>query len=193
LLHKVGSTTPDKGGAADFEYSRFFPYFVSKDLVTLLVFLTLYLFVVFYAPNLFGHPDNYIRASALVTPAHIVPEWYFLPFYAMLKSVPSKLGGAFFMVASMLILLIMPWADKFGLISDPKFKPGFTVLFILFVIDMLLLGWLGGKPVSENILPVAQFCTVVYFCYFIIAIPLYSWFELRIAERTLLSGQSRVI
>jgi quinol-cytochrome oxidoreductase complex cytochrome b subunit len=74
LLHKVGSTTPEKGGAADFEYSRFFPYFAVKDLVTLLVFFVVLFGVVFYAPNMFGHPDNYIRASALVTPAHIVPE-----------------------------------------------------------------------------------------------------------------------
>jgi ubiquinol-cytochrome c reductase cytochrome b subunit len=108
LLHTVGSTTPDRGGSADFEYTRFFPYFVTKDLVTLLVFSAFYLFIAFYLPNLFGHPDNYVRASPLVTPAHIVPEWYFLPFYAILKSIPSKLGGAAFMVAAMLIPIILP-------------------------------------------------------------------------------------
>jgi ubiquinol-cytochrome c reductase cytochrome b subunit len=74
LLHKVGSTTPEKGGSADFEYTRFFPYFVVKDAVTLVSFIVLYLYITIYAPNLFGHPDNFIRASALVTPAHIVPE-----------------------------------------------------------------------------------------------------------------------
>jgi ubiquinol-cytochrome c reductase cytochrome b subunit len=183
LLHKVGSTTPEKGGAADFEYSRFFPYFVVKDLVTLLVFFVILLGVVFYAPNMFGHPDNYIRASALVTPAHIVPEWYFLPFYAMLKSVPSKLGGAFFMVASMLILLILPWVDKFGVVAEPKFKPGFVAIFILFLVNMLLLGWLGGKPVSETITPAMQLCTVLYFSYFIVIMPLYAYFEWWAAQR----------
>lgn len=177
LLHKVGSTTPQKGGAADFEYTRFFPYFVSKDAVTLVIFVVLYLVLVFYAPNLFGHPDNYIRASALVTPAHIVPEWYFLPFYAMLKSVPSKLGGAFFMVASMLILLVMPWVDKLGWVAEPKFKPGFLMLFLVLVFDVLLLGWLGGKPVDENILPVAQLGTFIYFAYFMVIVPFYSYFE----------------
>jgi quinol-cytochrome oxidoreductase complex cytochrome b subunit len=74
LLHMVGSTAPEKGGAADFEYTRFFPYFVVKDAVTLVGVVVVYLVLVFYAPNLFGHPDNYVRASALVTPAHIVPE-----------------------------------------------------------------------------------------------------------------------
>jgi ubiquinol-cytochrome c reductase cytochrome b subunit len=140
LLHKVGSTAPDKGGSADFEYARFFPYFVSKDLVTLVAFLGFYLMITIYIPNFFGHPDNYIRASALVTPAHIVPEWYFLPFYAMLKSVPSKLGGAFFMVASMLILLILPWIDKLGLVMDPRFKPGFALIFLVFISNALILG-----------------------------------------------------
>jgi quinol-cytochrome oxidoreductase complex cytochrome b subunit len=102
----------------------------------------------------------------------------------MLKSVPSKLGGAFFMVASMLILLIMPWADKVGFVMEPKFKPGFVFIFVLFVIVMLLLGWLGGKPVSDNILPVAQLCTGLYFLYFIVVIPLYSFAEFVIARYT---------
>jgi hypothetical protein len=102
----------------------------------------------------------------------------------MLKSVPSKLGGAFFMVASMLILLIMPWADKVGFVMEPKFKPGFMLIFLAFIIIMFLLGWLGGKPVSDNILPVAQLCTALYFFYFIVIIPLYSLIEFIIARST---------
>lgn len=92
----------------ELDYTKFTPYFAVKDLVTLVVFLFVYFFIVFYKPNLFGHPDNYIRADALVTPAHIVPEWYFLPFYAMLKAFPSKAAGAVAMLSSMLILFAVP-------------------------------------------------------------------------------------
>lgn len=176
LLHEVGSTSPN-GRKPDVDYTKFFPYFYLKDLSTLLVFLLFYLTVVFYAPNVFGHPDNYIRASALVTPAHIVPEWYFLPFYAMLKSFPSKLGGAICMVGSMLILLTLPWTTENGLeIAEPNYRPGYNLLFMLFVLDMLLLGWLGGKAVTENTLGLSQFCTAFYLAYFIIILPAYSQF-----------------
>lgn len=176
LLHEVGSTSPN-GRKPDVDYTKFFPYFYLKDLSTLLVFLLFYLTVVFYAPNVFGHPDNYIRASALVTPAHIVPEWYFLPFYAMLKSFPSKLGGAICMVGSMLILLTLPWTTENGLeIAEPNYRPGYNLLFMLFILDMLLLGWLGGKAVTENTLGLSQFCTAFYLAYFIIILPAYSQF-----------------
>jgi ubiquinol-cytochrome c reductase cytochrome b subunit len=140
LLHEVGSTSPN-GRKPDTDYTKFFPYYYLKDLSTLLIFLLLYLLVVFYKPNMFGHPDNYIRASALVTPAHIVPEWYFLPFYAMLKSFPSKLGGAICMVGSMVILFSLPWTTENNLeISEPKYRPGYTFIFMVFVFDMLMLG-----------------------------------------------------
>lgn len=176
LLHEVGSTSPN-GRKPDVDYTKFFPYFYLKDLSTLLFFLLFYLTIVFYAPNMFGHPDNYIRASALVTPSHIVPEWYFLPFYAMLKSFPSKLGGAICMVGSMLILLTLPWTTENGIeIAEPTYRPGYTVLFILFVLDMLLLGWLGGQAVTENTLGLSQFCTAFYLAYFLVILPAYSQF-----------------
>lgn len=174
LLHEVGSTSPN-GRKPDTDYTKFFPYYYLKDLSTLLVFLFLYFAVVFYKPNMFGHPDNYIRASALVTPAHIVPEWYFLPFYAMLKCFPSKLGGAICMVGSMVILFSLPWTTENGLeISEPKHRPGYTLAFMVFVFDMLMLGWLGGKAVTENTLLLSQICTAVYMIYFLVFLPLYS-------------------
>jgi len=107
ILHTVGSTSPTVN-EVELDYTKFTPYFAVKDLVTLVGFLFVYFFIVFYKPNLFGHPDNYIRADALVTPAHIVPEWYFLPFYAMLKAFPSKAAGAIAMLTSMLILFAVP-------------------------------------------------------------------------------------
>ena len=107
ILHLVGSTSPTVN-EVEIDYTKFTPYFAVKDLVTLMGFMFVYFFIVFYKPNLFGHPDNYIRADALVTPAHIVPEWYFLPFYAMLKAFPSKAAGAVAMLTSMLILFAVP-------------------------------------------------------------------------------------
>jgi len=178
LLHEVGSTSPN-GRKPDTDYTKFFPYFYLKDLFTLLVFLFFYLLVVFYKPNMFGHPDNYIRASALVTPAHIVPEWYFLPFYAILKSFPSKLGGAICMVGSMLLLLTLPWSTENNLeISEPKHRPGYTFIFIIFVFDILILGWLGGKAVTDTVFILSQVCTAFYMFYFLGFLPLYSQFIL---------------
>lgn len=107
LLHLVGSSTP-VANETELDNIKFSPAFVTKDAFPFLVFLFLYFALIIYKPNMFGHPDNYIRADALVTPAHIVPEWYFLPFYAMLKAFPSKAAGAIAMVTSMLILLTAP-------------------------------------------------------------------------------------
>lgn len=102
LLHEVGSTSVI-GRENSLDVVKFYPYFFLKDLFSFLIFLIIYFYFTIYTPNLFGHSDNYIEASPIVTPAHIVPEWYFLPFYAMLKSLPSKLGGAICMVAAMAI------------------------------------------------------------------------------------------
>jgi len=107
LLHFVGSTNPIINDS-ELDIVKFSPAFVVKDAVTFIFFLFIFFFIVIYKPNLFGHPDNYIRADALVTPAHIVPEWYFLPFYAMLKAFPSKGAGALAMILSMLIMTIAP-------------------------------------------------------------------------------------
>jgi ubiquinol-cytochrome c reductase cytochrome b/c1 subunit len=114
-LHADGSTNP-LGGYLKEDKVPFHPYFVVKDTFSVLIFLQCFLVFVFFMPNLLGHPDNYIPANPLVTPAHIVPEWYFLPFYAILRSVPHKLGGVIIMLVSILGLLILP----FGVNSDIK-------------------------------------------------------------------------
>lgn len=181
VLHLVGSTSPTVN-EVELDYTKFTPYFAVKDLVTLMVFLFVYFFIVFYKPNLFGHPDNYIRADALVTPAHIVPEWYFLPFYAMLKAFPSKAAGAVAMLSSMLILFAVPWLDSAvmgcgSLITDPRYKPGFTTTYLIFVLNMFVLGWLGGLAVSDVNQIWMQFCTVIYFSYFLVAIPAFTYSE----------------
>jgi len=180
LLHLVGSSTP-VANETELDNIKFSPAFVTKDAFPFLVFLFLYFALIIYKPNMFGHPDNYIRADALVTPAHIVPEWYFLPFYAMLKAFPSKAAGAIAMVTSMLILLTAPWVD--GLIcsgsfaADPRFRPIFRVVFLLFVANMFALGWLGSLAVSDVNQIWMQVCTAVYFSYFLLLIPVISWLE----------------
>jgi ubiquinol-cytochrome c reductase cytochrome b subunit len=178
LLHAVGSTNP-VANEPELDYTKFFPYYVTKDVVTLIGFFFVFFVVVFYKPNMFGHPDNYIRADALVTPAHIVPEWYFLPFYAMLKAFPSKAAGALAMILSMAILLLLPWLDSIfmglgGLISDPKYKPGFTIIYLIYVANMIVLGWLGGLAVSDVNQFWMQFCTGLYFSYYLFAIPFFT-------------------
>lgn len=180
LLHTTGSSTPAVN-ETELDLVKFSPAFVTKDAFPFIIFLFIYFTFVIYKPNMFGHPDNYIRADALVTPAHIVPEWYFLPSYAMLKAFPSKAAGAVAMLASMLILLSTPWVDGLYSISllsiDPRFRPIFCGLFIGLVIDMFILGWLGSLAVSEINQVWMQICTIFYFSYFLWLIPLVNWFE----------------
>lgn len=168
FLHEVGSTSV-VGRENSLDLVKFYPYFFLKDLFTFLIFLVIYFYFTTYTPNLFGHSDNYIEASPIVTPAHIVPEWYFLPFYAMLKSLPSKLGGAICMVSAMLIWLILPWwTDNYSFPADPAFRPFSTALFNILVVAFAVLGLLGAKALVGALLALAQFLTVVYFAYFIV-------------------------
>jgi quinol-cytochrome oxidoreductase complex cytochrome b subunit len=241
LLHVDGSTNPlAAGGLSDF--IPFYPYFLVKDIFGFLVFLFLFSYLVFFEPNLLGHPDNYIRANPLVTPPHIVPEWYFLPFYAILRAVPSKLGGVVAMGASIGILFLMPAIDRgnfylvkvisstgvvlfwwlriififataVGFDADPKdlrrltikcpwwrvvylrldnlqaeswevplaqtpgeqvvgsctkgrFAPVFKVFFSFWVLNFLLLGVLGGKPVEFPYSELSVYVSLFYFSFF---------------------------
>jgi len=181
LLHTIGSTNPTLNDT-ELDYAKFTPYFAVKDLVTFMFFSVVFLVVVFYKPNMFGHPDNYIRADALVTPAHIVPEWYFLPFYAMLKAFPSKAMGALAMLCSMLILLALPWLDAIitgtsGLFNSPFFKVGYSGVFNVFAANLMLLGWLGSLAVTDVNQVWMQIGTAFYFSYFLIILPFFSWKE----------------
>jgi ubiquinol-cytochrome c reductase cytochrome b/c1 subunit len=164
-LHADGSTNP-LGGYLKEDKVPFHPYFVVKDTFSVLIFLQCFLVFVFFMPNLLGHPDNYIPANPLVTPAHIVPEWYFLPFYAILRSVPHKLGGVIIMLVSILGLLILP----FGVNSDIKrfeFLYIRLVSFWVFVNVCFLLGWIGGNPAEGVYIIVGQLLTVMYFGYLV--------------------------
>ena len=170
LLHKVGSSNPICI-ESDLDLLRFNPYYFWKDILSFFIFLFFYLFLVFYKPNFFGHPDNYIKANPMVTPVHIVPEWYFLPFYAILKSIPNKLGGAIAMAGSMLILFILPYNDN-SQSRHPRIKIFHELTFFTFILVLLLLGWLGGRTPTGIIILFNQFLTLYYFFHILIIIPI---------------------
>ena len=154
----------------------FHPYYTAKDLFGLGVFLIIFAFFVFFMPNYLGHPDNYIPANPLVTPAHIVPEWYFLPFYAILRAVPDKLGGVIAMGGAIAILLFMPYLD-FSKVRSARFRPIYKQAFWLLVADGILLGYIGSQPAEGIWVPIGQIATVYYFAHFLIFVPLISWYE----------------
>ena len=154
----------------------FHPYYTIKDLAGLGVFLIFYLSFVFFAPDYFGHPDNYIEANPLVTPPHIVPEWYFLPFYAILRSIDDKLLGVLAMGAAVSILFILPWLDR-GKVRSARFRPIYRQFYWLFVADCLLLGYIGAQSAVEPYITIGRLASVYYFAHFLIIIPLICKFE----------------
>ncbi|GGB24024.1 cytochrome b [Tistrella bauzanensis] len=176
-LHTHGSNNPlgiDKKTKKD--VIPFHPYYTIKDLFGLGVFFIVFAVFLFFAPNFFGEPDNYIPANPLVTPAHIVPEWYFLPFYAILRAVPSKLGGVLLMFASIFVLFLLPWLDT-SRVRSAKFRPVFKIFYLFLVIDIALLGWAGGQPAEGLAVVIGRLATVWYFLHFLVLLPLLGWFE----------------
>jgi ubiquinol-cytochrome c reductase cytochrome b subunit len=186
-LHQHGSNNPT--GVEVKKKSDtipFHPYYTVKDFVGFGVFFIVYAFFIFFAPNYLGHPDNYIPANPMVTPTHIVPEWYFLPFYAILRSVPDKLGGVIAMFASILILFFLPWLDKCK-VKSGRYRPKFRIAYIVFILDTIFLGWLGGKPAEGNYISLAQIATTYYFFHFLVLVPIISRFETTKPEPTSIS------
>ena len=171
----------------------FHPYYTIKDLYGLGLMLIFFSFFVFFAPNYFGHPDNYIMADPLVTPPHIVPEWYFLPFYAILRAftadywvyqvislggwlMSAKLAGVIAMFASILVLLVLPWLDR-SRVRSSKYRPLNRFFFWVFAIDCVILGWVGGQAPEGILVTIGQWSTFWYFFHIIIIIPLVSVLE----------------
>ena len=176
-LHRFGSNNPlgiDTRGPQD--TLPFHPYYTIKDFFGLSVFLTFLAAAVFFFPNFLGHPDNYIPADPLQTPAHIVPEWYFLPFYAILRAVPDKLGGVLAMFGAIAILFVLPWLDR-SPVRSARFRPLFKIFFWILVIDCIVLGYVGAKPAEGMYLLVGRVATVWYFVHFLAILPLLSVIE----------------
>ncbi|WP_106754287.1 cytochrome b [Pannonibacter carbonis] len=154
----------------------FHPYYTIKDLFAIVVFMILFAYFVFYVPNYMGHPDNYIEANPLVTPAHIVPEWYFLPFYAILRAVPDKLGGVLAMFGAIAVLFILPWLDT-SKVRSGVYRPLFKQFFWIFAINALALGYLGAMPAEGIYVILSRICTVYYFAHFLVILPLLGFLE----------------
>jgi ubiquinol-cytochrome c reductase cytochrome b subunit len=171
-LHTHGSNNPlgiDKKGPQD--SIPFHPYYTIKDLFGLSFVLTIFALIVFYAPDYLGHPDNYIPADPLKTPTHIVPEWYFLPFYAILRAVPDKLGGVIAMLGAIFILFVLPWLDT-SKVRSATFRPMYKKLFWILLADIVILTWIGGSPPEGNFILIGRIATIYYFTHFLILMPL---------------------
>jgi len=173
----------------------FHPYYTYKDFFGFGVFFLIYAYFIFFAPNYLGHPDNYIPADPMVTPPHIVPEWYFLPFYAMLRAVPFKLGGVLVMFGSLLILFVLPWLDT-SKVKSGRYRPKFKWFFWAFILNFIFLGWLGQKSPDghfdltflniealhfevswlSNVF-LSRAATIYYFAYFLLVLPLLGKYE----------------
>jgi len=175
-LHTHGSNNPTGVELKKEEMISFHPYYTSKDTLGVGIFLLVWMFFVFFKPNFFGEADNYIPANPLVTPEHIVPEWYFLPFYAILRSVPDKLGGVVLMFSSVLILFIVPWLDR-SKIKSARNRPIYSKFFWLFLLTCLALGWAGGQMPEGIPLIISRIATIYYFTFFLIIMPLSSNLE----------------
>ena len=171
-LHVTGSNNPlgiDPKGPQD--TVPFHPYYTVKDSVGLVVYFIVFSILVFFFPNYLGHPDNYIPANPLVTPPHIVPEWYFLPFYAILRAVPDKLGGVLMMFGSILIWFVVPWLDT-SPVRSMRFRPIAKWFLFLWTIAFLVLMYCGARPPEGIYVVLARAATIYYFAYFLVILPL---------------------
>ena len=154
----------------------FHPYYTVKDFFAYIVFLLLFCYFIFYNPNALGHPDNYIEADPMLTPAHIVPEWYLLPFYAILRAVPDKLFGVLLMFGSIVVLFFLPWLDTMK-VRSARYRPFYKMFFFIFVLDCLLLGYLGAQVPEGIYLLLSRVSTFYYFAFFILIMPALSRLE----------------
>ena len=177
-LHTVKSSNPSGITLHDKDNIPFHPYFTIKDLYGLGLFLIVFCGCVFFIPEFFIEPENNIPANPLHTPAHIVPEWYFLPFYAILRSIPDKLGGVVAMAMSIIIFALMPFLDRCKVPGGACFRPVFRAMFYFFMADVILLGYIGAQPPNATLTIVGEVATFFYFAIFAL-LPFTSYWENR--------------
>ncbi|GAO53817.1 MULTISPECIES: cytochrome b/b6 [unclassified Novosphingobium] len=183
-LHIPGSSNPTGVEVkSESDTVPFHPYYTAKDGFGLGVFLLLYCAVLFFAPNALGHPDNYIPANPMSTPAHIVPEWYFWPFYAILRAftsdfffIPAKLMGVLAMFSAILVWFFLPWLDT-SPVRSGLYRPLFRKFFYVLLVDVLILGYCGGAPAAEPYVMISQIAATYYFLHFLVILPLVSSIE----------------
>lgn len=187
-LHVPGNNNPTGVNVKSKEDTvPFHPYYTVKDGFAIVVFLIMFATFVFYNPNALGHADNYIPGNPLVTPAHIVPEWYFLPFYAILRAVPDKLGGVLLMFGAIAVLFVLPWLDT-SKVRSMRYRPTAKLYFFIFLLACLVLGYCGGQLPDDHVIPhlstfklldadlnsfvwLSRIATLYYFAYFLVILP----------------------
>jgi len=175
-LHDSAGSGNPLGVSGNYDRLPFAPYFIFKDLITIFLFILVLSIFVFFIPNALGDSDNYVMANPMQTPPSIVPEWYLLPFYAILRSIPNKLLGVIAMISAILILLIMPFADL-SRSRGIQFRPLSKIAFYIFIANFLILMQLGAKHVESPFIELGQISTVLYFSHFLVIVPFISLFE----------------
>ena len=175
LLHDVGSNNP-LGTEYYGDKITFHPYYVVKDAVSFFILLIVFSTFLYFYPNTLNHADNYIPADPLSTPAHIVPEWYFLPFYAILRSIPHKLGGVIAMGGAIVALLVLPFLNT-ARVRSTYFRPPYAQAYWIFVFNFLFLGWIGQKPVEDPYVMCGVLATFYYFFFFLVIVPVLGFLE----------------
>jgi len=175
-LHDTAGSSNPLGISGNYDRLPFAPYFLFKDLITIFIFILVLSIFVFFMPNYLGDSENYVVANPMATPAAIVPEWYLLPFYAILRSIPSKLLGVVAMFSAILIIISLAFTDL-GKLKGLAFRPLSQIAFWVFVANFIILMILGAKHVESPFIELGQVSTVLYFSHFIIIVPLFSILE----------------
>nr|YP_010704492.1 cytochrome b [Tentoriceps cristatus]WCP19601.1 cytochrome b [Tentoriceps cristatus] len=180
FLHETGSNNP-LGLNSNTDKISFHPYFSYKDLLGFVAMLTLLISIALFKPNLLGDPDNFTPANPMVTPPHIKPEWYFLFAYAILRSIPNKLGGVIALLASILILMTVPFLHT-SKMRSMTFRPISQLLFWTLVADVMILTWIGGMPAEQPFIIIGQLASCLYFGLFLLLFPAAAWYENKALE-----------
>ena len=181
VLHDSAGSGNPLGVSGNYDRLPFAPYFIFKDLITIFLLIIILSVFVFFMPNVLGDSENYVMANPMQTPPAIVPEWYLLPFYAILRSIPNKLLGVIAMFSAILILLVMPFTDL-GKNRGLQFRPLSKIAFYVFVANFLILMQLGAKHVESPFIEFGQISTILYFSHFLVIVPLVSLFENSLME-----------
>ena len=187
-LHDTAGSGNPLGVSGNYDRLSFAPYFLFKDLVTIFIFVIVLSVFVFFMPNVLGDSDNYIMANPMQTPPAIVPEWYLLPFYAILRSIPNKLLGVIAMFSAILALLAMPFTDL-SRSRGIQFRPLSKIAFYVFIANFLVLMQLGAKHVESPFIEFGQISTVLYFSHYLIIVPLISLLENTLVELATLKSK----